>query len=102
MSNKTYYSDDVITNKKVRLNSYFENIVTSLDAINEINVNDNWRCIKGGELNTTFNSLKGKIDSIKNALVSYESFLSTTDTTYRDINSSINDVLSNYINNSNG
>ena len=101
MSNKTFYSDDVITNKKVKLNGYFENIVSSLNEINDINVNDNWKCIKGGELNNTFNSLKGKIDSIKKALASYESFLSTADTTYRDINSSISDVLSNYVNNSN-
>ena len=99
---RTFYSDDIIKNKKVKLNGYFENITTSLDAINEINVSDNWKCIKGNELNTTFNDLKDKINSIKNALASYESFLVSTDSTYREISGNINDALSNYIKNSQG
>ena len=97
---KVYYSDETLLNKKVKLTGYFDNIVAALKEVNDINVSDNWKCIKGTELSNTFNDLKGKIDSINKAINSYESFLVTTDSTYRDINSSISDVLSNYINNS--
>ena len=96
MNNKFYYGDSTNTTKKEELAGYIENIITSLNAIKDIDISDEWKCSEGKDFNSKFIDLKSKINSITTSLKSYEDFLSLANSTYTGISDDIKDALSSY------
>ncbi len=89
---KSFYSDFVLKNRD-ELESYIDSIKGSLDNIEKLEINDNWKCNDNSDVLTDLNYLQGLIPSIKKSLDSYKNFLTTTDKTYNAISDNIDAEL---------
>ena len=89
---KSFYSDFVLKNRD-ELESYIDSIKGSLDNIEKLEINDNWKCNDNSDVLTDLNYLQGLIPSIKKSLDSYKNFLTTTDKTYNEISDNIDAEL---------
>ena len=90
--NKQYYSSNLL-NKKIILESYFDNIIESVKKINGISINNDWKCEGNEEINKQFTSLKELTNNINICLESYKEFLTTVDNAYSGRTEEIKDAI---------